>query len=132
MNAENMYTASNQSVAVNWRWRKDGDITTIPRALYGYGYNWLGSDRYVEDGSFLRFKYLTFAYNVPKKPLKKLHLDRVSAYMTLNNLLVLSCTLNIPEAASATVALFNVRTTFYILFATCNIVTGKQIGRAHV
>lgn len=90
MNAENMYTASNQSVAVNWRWRKDGDITTIPRALYGYGYNWLGSDRYVEDGSFLRFKYLTFAYNVPKKPLKKLHLDRVSAYMTLNNLLVLT------------------------------------------
>ena len=32
----------------------------------------------------------------------------------------LSCTLNIPEAASATVALFNVRTTFYILFATRN------------
>ena len=32
----------------------------------------------------------------------------------------LSCTLNIPEAASATVALFNVRTTFYVLFATRN------------
>ena len=29
----------------------------------------------------------------------------------------LSCTLNIPETASATVALFNVRTTFYVLFA---------------
>jgi hypothetical protein len=27
MNAENMYYANNQSVAVNWRWRKDGDIT---------------------------------------------------------------------------------------------------------
>ena len=32
----------------------------------------------------------------------------------------LSCTLNIPEAATATVALFNVRTTFYVLFATRN------------
>ena len=32
----------------------------------------------------------------------------------------LLCTLNIPEAASATVALFNVRTTFYVLFATRN------------
>ena len=29
-------------------------------------------------------------------------------------------TLNIPEAATATVALFNVRTTFYVLFATRN------------
>ena len=28
--------------------------------------------------------------------------------------------LNIPEAATATVALFNVRTTFYVLFATRN------------
>ena len=27
----------------------------------------------------------------------------------------LSCTINIPEAATATVALFNVRTTFYVL-----------------
>ena len=32
----------------------------------------------------------------------------------------LSCTLNIPETASATVALFNIRTTFYVLFATRN------------
>ena len=32
----------------------------------------------------------------------------------------LSCTLNIPGAATATVALFNVRTTFYVLFATRN------------
>ena len=32
----------------------------------------------------------------------------------------LSCTLNIPVAASSTTALFNVRTTFYVLFATRN------------
>ena len=32
----------------------------------------------------------------------------------------LSCTLNIPGAATATVALFNVRTTSYVLFATRN------------
>ena len=31
-----------------------------------------------------------------------------------------TCTLNIPEAATATVSLFNVRTTFYVLFATRN------------
>jgi len=76
MNAENMYYDNNQSVAVNWRWRKDGDgenskLEPLPRALHDYGYNWLGSDRYVEDGSFLRFKYLTFNYTFPATQLKK-------------------------------------------------------------
>lgn len=90
MNAENMYFDYNQSEAVNWRWRKDGDVTEMPRALYRYGYNWLGSDRYVEDGSFLRFKYLTFNYSVPNAKLKPYGIRNLSAYLTFNNLLVLT------------------------------------------
>ncbi len=90
MMAENMHSTNNQSIAVNYRWRKDGDETSIPRALFNYGYNWLGSDRFVEDGSFLRFKYLTFNYTVPKELLQKLHIDRLSFYLTFNNLLVLT------------------------------------------
>lgn len=90
MNAENMYYLNNQSVSVNWRWRKDGDVTEMPRALYNYGYNWLGSDRYVEDGSFLRMKYLTFNYSIPKAKLNKYKLQQVSFYLTINNLWVLT------------------------------------------
>ena len=90
MYAENMYNDDNQSVAVNWRWRKDGDETKIPRALYQSGYNWLGSDRFVEDGSFLRFKYLTFNYTVPSATLKPLGIDKVNVYLTFNNLYVLT------------------------------------------
>lgn len=90
MYAENMYSTNNQSIAVNWRWRKDGDETQIPRALYSSGYNWLGSDRFVEDGSFLRFKYLTFNYSLPKKYTQKLKIDRLSMYLTFNNLFVLT------------------------------------------
>jgi len=94
MYAENMYSTDNQSIAVNWRWRKDGDITQIPRALSNYngngGYNWLGSDRFVEDGSFLRLKYLQFNYSVPKVMLKKMQVNRVSLYVTINNLFVLT------------------------------------------
>lgn len=86
MDAENMMTNNNQSVAVNWRWRKDGDVTEIPRALYNYGFNSLGSDRYVEDGSFLRLKYLTFSYELEKKMLKELKLNQMNFYLTLNNL----------------------------------------------
>lgn len=88
MNAENMYYDNNQSAAVNWRWRKDGDVTIIPRALYEYGYNWLGSDRYVEDGSFLRFKYMTFTYAVPSSKLKRFGINKLSTYLTFNNLYV--------------------------------------------
>ncbi len=90
MNAENMYYLNNQSISVNWRWRKDGDVTEMPRALYNYGYNWLGSDRYVEDGSFLRMKYLTFNYSIPKSKLEKYKLQQVSFYLTINNLFVLT------------------------------------------
>ena len=34
MGVEKMYDTTNQSTAVNWRWRKNGDVTEIPRALY--------------------------------------------------------------------------------------------------
>lgn len=90
MNTENMYYDNNQSNAVNWRWRKEGDDTGIPRALHLAGYNWLGSDRFVEDGSFLRFKYLTFNYSLPQNTLKKLNLSRLNFYLTFNNVAVWS------------------------------------------
>ena len=63
MNTENMYYRNNQSVSVLNRWRRQGDITDIPRALYNQGYNWLGSDRFVEDGSFVRFKNASISYS---------------------------------------------------------------------
>ena len=55
----------------------EGDETDMPRALYQYGYNWLGSDKYVEDGSFVRFEYLQFNYDFPKSKLKPYYLDRL-------------------------------------------------------
>ncbi len=88
MYAENMYSYNNQSTSVNWRWRKDGDVTEMPRALYQYGYNWLGSDRYVEDGSFLRFKYLSFNYSVKREKLKKYNIESLRFFLTLNNIYV--------------------------------------------
>lgn len=87
MYAENMYSNDNQMVSVNWRWRKDGDVTDLPRALYQMGYNWLGSDRYVENGSFLRFKQLTFNYSFDSKQLKSVGLNQLSLYFTLNNII---------------------------------------------
>lgn len=88
MNAENMYSNNNQSFAVNWRWRTEGDVTSIPRALHYTGYNFLGSDRFVEDGSFCRFNYLQITYNFTPQLMKRI--GAKSAYVSLsgNNLAV--------------------------------------------
>lgn len=90
MNAENMYYAYNQCATVNWRWRKEGDVTDVPRAVYQQGYNWLASDRYVEDGSFMRMKYITFRYAFPSALVKPIGINRLSAYVTINNIFSLT------------------------------------------
>ncbi len=90
MRAENMYSNDNQSRAVNWRWRVEGDITEIPRALYQHGYNWLGSDRFVEDGSFIRLNYSQISYSLDPKIIKKLGLTQLSFYISANNLFCLT------------------------------------------
>lgn len=90
MNAENMYSNNNQSMAVCWRWRVEGDETPIPRALYNYGYNWLGSDRFVEDGSFLRLNYSQFSYNVDPKVIKAYGLSQLSISVSASNLFLLT------------------------------------------
>ncbi|MBR3758287.1 MAG: SusC/RagA family TonB-linked outer membrane protein [Bacteroidaceae bacterium] len=90
MNAENMYSNNNQSRAVNWRWRVEGDITTIPRALRQYGYNWLGSDRFVEDGSFIRLNYSQISYAFDPKIMKQFGINRLSLYVSANNLFCLT------------------------------------------
>ncbi|MDR6337243.1 TonB-linked SusC/RagA family outer membrane protein [Filimonas zeae] len=87
MNSTAMYVYDNQSTAVLRRWRKEGDITDVPRALLATGYNWLGSDRYVENGSFLRFRTVTLRYTLPKKITDKMHIRNLSGYMTVENLL---------------------------------------------
>lgn len=87
MNSTNMYYFDNQSTAVLRRWRKEGDVTDIPRALINGGYNWLGSDRYVEDASYVRFRTITARYNFDKKTLSKMKMKSMSAYITAENLL---------------------------------------------
>ena len=90
MNTTNMYGYDNQSTAVLRRWRKDGDVTDMPRALYQAGYNWLGSSRYVEDGSFLRFRTATLRYTFKKSFLDRAGIKSLSAYVTVENILTLT------------------------------------------
>ena len=86
MGLEEMFNAYNQSSAVNWRWRKNGDVTEMPRAMYNTAYNWLGSDRYVEDASFVRMSYIQLSYNFKRKLLKAIGLRRLQMSLSGQNL----------------------------------------------
>jgi TonB-linked SusC/RagA family outer membrane protein len=86
MNSENMYNKDNQSLATLSRWRKPGDITDIPRALQNSGYNWLGSDRFVEDASYIRLKSITLSYRVDNSVLNKTSIKSLKFYLTAYNL----------------------------------------------
>ena len=90
MTTTNMYTFDNQSTATLRRWRKEGDVTDIPRALIGGGYNWLGSDRYVEDASYLRFRTANVRYNFDAKALSRFKMKSLSAYFTVDNIFTLT------------------------------------------
>jgi TonB-dependent starch-binding outer membrane protein SusC len=65
---ESMSTYDNQSTTINNRWRNDGDVTDMPRLLHGDPVgNTRFSSRWLEDGSYVRFKAVTFGYNLPLK-----------------------------------------------------------------
>ena len=85
---ENMSSFDNQSVAVNWRWRKEGDITEIPRAVHGgsSAYNYLGSDRYVEDASYVRLSYVQLSYSFEPDWLKKFGIKNLNVFVSADNL----------------------------------------------
>ncbi|MEJ6980712.1 SusC/RagA family TonB-linked outer membrane protein [Pedobacter sp. P351] len=90
MNTTNMYNYNNQSTIVLKRWRNPGDVTDVPRALYASGYNWLGSDRYVSDASFVRLRSLTGRYTLNKGLASKLKVKSGYLFITGENLFTLT------------------------------------------
>lgn len=82
MNSEAMYKTDNQSKATLRRWRAEGDDTEIPRALYNYGYNYLGSDRFVEKASYLRLKTLSLNYAIPKAICQRWGINNLNVFVT--------------------------------------------------
>ncbi len=85
---QGMNNYNNQSKAVLKRWRKPGDNYEgiLPRAYFANPVNNLGSDRYVEDGSFLRLNNISVSYDFPKQLCEKLHTDQINAGFTVRKL----------------------------------------------
>lgn len=84
---ENMQYTTNQATSVLRRWRKQGDVTNMPRALRNDNRNNKASTRWIEDGSYARMKYITLTYRLPKSVLNRIKLKDVSTFVTATNVL---------------------------------------------
>ena len=61
--------------------------TTVPRAVIGDpNDNDIMSDRYIEDGSFLRIKNVSLGYTFPKKLIRRFKLENLRVYCNIQNL----------------------------------------------
>jgi len=87
-NVEKMHDSRNQAQSVTSRWRKQGDISDIPRAERLAEWNYDASTRWVEDASYLRLKTVSLSYNFNNKLTSRLGigLRNVSAFLTGYNL----------------------------------------------
>lgn len=83
MESEGMFNSNNQDTGVLRRWRIPGQITDVPRV----GFNQQNSSYYIEDGSYLRVKDISLSYDIPKAAISKIHLTRLTPYVSFTNLI---------------------------------------------
>lgn len=88
---EGMSTVTNHSVKVLDRWTGEGTSNSIPRAVYADpNNNNRASDRFLENGSYLRLKNITLGYTLPEKMLSKIFLSNARFFISAQNILTLT------------------------------------------
>lgn len=88
---EGMSSAHNQTASVKYRWVGYGTSTVMPRAVYGDpNHNARISDRFVEDGSYLRLKNITLSYTFPAKWTQRISVDNARIYLSCENVATLT------------------------------------------
>lgn len=91
ISSEGMANAYNQTASVKYRWTGYGTSTVMPRAVYGDpNHNARISDRFVEDGSYLRVKNVTLSYTFPARLIRKISIENARVYLSCENLLTLT------------------------------------------
>jgi TonB-linked SusC/RagA family outer membrane protein len=82
---ESMTGTENQTTVVNSRWSYEGHQTSTPKATWGDPMgNARFSDRWIEDGSYVRLKNVSLSYDIP---LRVSFIKGFQVYVTGNNLL---------------------------------------------
>jgi len=89
--SEAMDVAQNQTTATLNRWTGEGSSNTMPRAVFNDpNKNTRPSDRYVENGSYLRVKNVTLGYTLPVSLVRKAKLSTARFYLSAQNLFTIT------------------------------------------
>ncbi|HEY0111037.1 MAG TPA: SusC/RagA family TonB-linked outer membrane protein, partial [Fibrella sp.] len=97
---ESVSGTNNQTQATLNRWRGDGQVTDVPRATLGDPMgNSRFSNRWIEDGSYIRLRTVSASYNFP---INRGVLKYLTLYASTNNLLTFSKYLGYDPEFSAT------------------------------
>ena len=85
-----IYIGTNYAANVKRAWRNPGDVTDIPRIQNGTGFSRPLNDSQIIDASYFAIKNVTLGYTLPNNFLQTLGIDRLRAYVTLDNLALFS------------------------------------------
>lgn len=69
------------------RWTGPGTSNRVPRLALGDTKNWVVSDLYVRDGSYLRLKTFQLGYTLPRVLTKRVGVDRFRLFVMAENLI---------------------------------------------
>jgi TonB-linked SusC/RagA family outer membrane protein len=69
------------------RWQRPGDITNVPKAVYGGGIGTGQSSRFVQNGDYGRLRSVVLGYNLPSSLAKRGHLQSARIFVQGYNLL---------------------------------------------
>jgi TonB-linked SusC/RagA family outer membrane protein len=88
---EGMNDVKNGSAATLNRWKKPGDITDMPVAMFADpNKNSRISTRFIEDGSYLKLRSVTLTYHLPTKWFTRAKIERCDVYLSGQNVLTFS------------------------------------------
>ncbi|MBQ6379347.1 MAG: TonB-dependent receptor [Prevotella sp.] len=68
------------------RWTGEGTSNKLPLLKLGDSKNWVCSDIYIQDGSYLRLKNISLGYTLPHNLTKKACIERFRVYVRAENL----------------------------------------------
>lgn len=129
-NTQGMSTTYGQDAVVLNRWTTTNTNTSVPRAVYGDpNQNARYSDRFLEDGSYGRFKNVVLGYTLPASLTARAHIRALRIYVQSQNLVTFTKYSGLdPEVSSFSSSSTALGTDFFTFPQARTITGGVTLG----